>query len=55
MAAKGLSRRPLARKFGFRDEAETQRAINQLIAEVTLLKERVEELAADNARLREGR
>lgn len=47
MAPKGLSRRPLARKCGFRDEAETQRTINFLLSELVKLQERNDLLRQD--------
>lgn len=47
MAAKGLSRRPLARKFGFRDEAETQRTIDFLLAELTRQQDRFDATRLD--------
>lgn len=47
MAAKGLSRRPLARKCGFRDEAETQRTINFLLGELAKLQERFDATRLD--------
>ena len=47
MADQSLSRSVSARKFGFRDEAETQRTIDFLLAELTRQQDRFDATRLD--------